>query len=72
MSIAGEKQPRTEDAVNVGGTGRWRSCDSAEWKGIPLGLTPEQSTESLYLVVEPETVRIRKKHLESPESIPEL
>lgn len=50
-----EKKPEITDS-NSSANNRWSTCNSLEWKGIPLGLTPEQSTESLYLVVEPEVV----------------
>lgn len=42
-------------------TNRWSTCDPSEWKGIPLGLTPEQSTESLYLVIDLEVGQVRKR-----------
>ncbi|CAG9532097.1 unnamed protein product [Cercopithifilaria johnstoni] len=56
-----EKQSRIGDSSNTSSnTHRWSICNPSEWKGIPLGLTPEQSTESLYLVVE--VGRVRKRH----------
>ncbi|EFO20826.2 hypothetical protein LOAG_07662 [Loa loa] len=58
MQKENEKQPETRDSSN---THRWSTCNPLEWKGIPLGLTPEQSTESLYLVVEPEVTRVWKR-----------
>ncbi|VDM95539.1 unnamed protein product, partial [Onchocerca ochengi] len=58
-----EKQPETKISSSTSSnTHRWSTCNPLEWKGIPLGLTPEQSTESLYLVVDPELTRIRKRH----------
>ncbi|VDN22473.1 unnamed protein product [Gongylonema pulchrum] len=60
--VTAEKQPQANDLLsNAGDSGRWRVCNPTKWKGIPLGLTPEQSTESLYLVVEPETLPSRKR-----------
>ncbi|VDN26818.1 unnamed protein product [Gongylonema pulchrum] len=60
--VTAEKQPQANDLLSNGGDfGRWRVCSPTKWKGIPLGLTPEQSTESLYLVVEPETLPSRKR-----------
>ncbi|MCP9260459.1 hypothetical protein DINM_003808 [Dirofilaria immitis] len=58
-----EKQPETKDSSNSSSNiHRWSTCNPSEWKGIPLGLTPEQSTESLYLVIEPEVLRFRGHH----------
>uniref|UniRef100_A0A915Q182 Uncharacterized protein n=1 Tax=Setaria digitata TaxID=48799 RepID=A0A915Q182_9BILA len=58
-----EKPSETMDSSNCSSeVQHWSACNPAEWKGIPLGLTPEQSTESLYLVIEPDIVRVRKRH----------
>ncbi|VDM22992.1 unnamed protein product [Wuchereria bancrofti] len=53
-----EMKPEITDSnSSTNNVHRWSICNSLEWKGIPLGLTPEQSTESLYLVIEPEVVQ---------------
>ncbi|VBB32049.1 unnamed protein product [Acanthocheilonema viteae] len=63
MQKKNEKQPGTSGSSNASSnTHRWSTCNPLEWKGIPLGLTPEQSTESLYLVVELEEEQVRKRH----------
>ncbi|VDM94807.1 unnamed protein product [Thelazia callipaeda] len=50
-----KKQPQVRKSTDASDSKhRWTSCNLMEWKGIPLGLTPEQSTESLYLVIEPQ------------------
>lgn len=36
----------------VTGEDNWISSEPSEWRGVPLGLTPEQSAESLYLILE--------------------
>lgn len=46
---------------------RWKACDRSDWIGIPLGLTSEQSAESLYLVIDTEIqeVPVSKKRRNS-------
>lgn len=39
-----------EDPVT--GEDNWIRCDPSVWKGIPLGLTPEQTAESLCLILD--------------------
>ncbi|VDN56597.1 unnamed protein product [Dracunculus medinensis] len=42
------------DANN--GQSNWILCNANDWKEIPLGLTPEQTTESLCLIIDPGTL----------------
>uniref|UniRef100_A0A0R3RJX7 Ribosomal biogenesis protein LAS1L n=1 Tax=Elaeophora elaphi TaxID=1147741 RepID=A0A0R3RJX7_9BILA len=57
-----EKESGTKDSSSASSnTYCWATCNPLEWQGIPLGLTPEQSTESLYLVVELKVKRVRKR-----------
>ncbi|VDK86438.1 unnamed protein product [Litomosoides sigmodontis] len=57
-----EKQVGTSDSNDASSNAhRWSTCNPSEWKGVPLGLTPEQSTESLYLVVDFKVGQFRKR-----------
>lgn len=42
------------DKDETAATNKWELCEPSLFKGIPLGLTPEQTAESLYLAFEPE------------------
>lgn len=40
----------TEDPIT--GEDNWITCDPSQWRGVALGLTPEQSAESLFLILD--------------------
>uniref|UniRef100_A0A915C9V8 LAS1-like protein n=1 Tax=Parascaris univalens TaxID=6257 RepID=A0A915C9V8_PARUN len=64
-SLKQQCAPVGEDATRTTPIGDgWIRCEAMSWKGVPLGLTPHQTADSLMLIIDSETF-IPHRHWQS-------
>uniref|UniRef100_F1KX10 Protein LAS1 n=1 Tax=Ascaris suum TaxID=6253 RepID=F1KX10_ASCSU len=63
-SLKQQSAPIGENATRTTPVDGWVRCEAMSWKGVPLGLTPHQTADTLMLIIDSETF-IPRRHWQS-------